>query len=490
MSNGWFGWTLLAKARLSLGLVPLTIGTGLGGVMVRVQIFVAALGVVLSGCANDQQSIVIAPPPPVALSATVPVLPTPGPWRITKTEWTRADEEGFGGFVRAIAQSACSTTISCMQTAANFYHDSDSASFLFRADCAKWSYMLRAYYASKNGLPFSYVSMIAGDGSDLRFTQTSNRALMRTDIVDSGTGIDTDAVLQQLHDKVWTATYRMDPESQTPVAQDFYSPKIQPGSIRAGTAIYDINGHVMIVYDVGPDGGILYMDAHPDETVTRGTYGVHVPKSPARLGGGFKNFRPLKLEGATLSPDGSYVGGYIVPAQNEQIADFSLEQYLGNAPTADGDDPAKQFRYNNVALDLYEYARASMSNGAFAFNPVYELEVSMGSLCRDAQDGTRKAKERVRNGLATLYSDLSNDVALWQQRDLRVVYHGISLKQTLNETYAAQQRACRLTTSADSEPPENPLDKFVQRSPETDPQRLIAQINDHAPFSGMRPVGY
>ena len=69
-----------------------------------------------------------------------------------------------------IAQSGCATTISCMQSAANFYHDSDPPSFLFHADCAKWVYMLRAYYASKNGLPFSYVSRIFGDiGITLEF---------------------------------------------------------------------------------------------------------------------------------------------------------------------------------------------------------------------------------------------------------------------------------------------------------------------------------
>src|SRR5262249_22600261 len=157
---------------------------------------------------------------------------------------------------------------------------------------------------------------------------------------------------------------------------------------------------------------------------TRGAYGVHIPKSPARLGGGFKNFRPLKLEGAEMRADGTYVGGRIVPAANDEIADFSLEQYRGNASPAERDDPNLQFRYSNVPLDLYEYARASMSNGGFAFNPVYELEVRMGSLCRDAREGTSEARERVRTGIATLYADLSHIVALWEQRDLRVVYHG------------------------------------------------------------------
>ncbi len=457
---------------------------------------VAALGVASSGCAtikkNDSQPIAIATPPVIA---TIPLnfqpQVEPGPWRIRKTEWTEADETGFGEFVRAIAQSGCTITISCMQSAANLYHDSDPPSFLFHADCAKWVYMLRAYYASKNGLPFSYVSHIAGVGDDLRFSNTSNWAVERHDIVDDGAGIDTVSVLQHLHDEVWSATYRMDPVVQIPVPQDFYSPKIQPGSIRAGTAIYDINGHVTIVYDVTADGSILYMDAHPDETVTRGGYGAHIPKSPAGLGGGFKNFRPLKLEGAQLLPDGTYVGGTIVLAANDAIADFSLEQYRGNAPDAKDNDPSAQFRYNNASLDLYEYARASMSNGGFAFNPVYELEVTMGSLCHDAKDGTREADARVKSGLATLYADLSKMAALWEQRDLRVVYHGSSLKETLAETYAAQEHACVTANSDDGRGADkNPLDRFERRSPETDIQSLIARIDESAPFAGMRPVGY
>ena len=457
---------------------------------------VAALGVALSGCTatkeRDLESTATASPPP-AIAAPRPSLQPaqPGPWRITKTEWTKADEDGFGEFVRRIAESRCATTISCMQSAANFYHDSDPPSFRFHADCAKWAYMLRAYYASKNGLPFSYVDRIVGDGADLRYGKTSNLALERHDIVDSGSGIDTVAVLHELHDHVSTATYRMDAAAQVPVLQDFYSPKIQPGSVHAGTAIYDINGHVMIVYDVTSDGSILYMDAHPDEIVTRGVYGPQVPQSPIWLGGGFKNFRPLKLAGAALRPDGSYVGGHMVLAANDAIADFSLEQYRGNAPDAKDDNPNTQFRYNNVPLDFYEYTRASMSNGGFAFNPVYELEVTMGSLCRDAKEGTPEADARVKSGFANLYADLSKIAALWEQRDLRVVYHGSSLKETLADTYAAEEHACVIDNSGDGgRIAGSPLDQFVRRSPKADVLRLIAQIDESGPFAGMRPVGY
>src|SRR4029079_8999950 len=186
---------------------------------------VAALGVALSGFTtikeSDAQSTLIAPPPAVlTIPSRLREQAFPSPWRIRKVEWTKADEAGFGEFIRAIAQSGCTTTISCMQSAANFYHDTDPPSFYFHADCAKWVYMLRAYYASRNGLPFSYVSHIAGDGDDFRFSKASNLALARTDIVDSGWGIDTVAVLQRLHDEVWTATYRMDPSTQIPLPQD------------------------------------------------------------------------------------------------------------------------------------------------------------------------------------------------------------------------------------------------------------------------------
>jgi len=413
------------------------------------------------------------------------------PWRIIKTEWTAADEKGFGDFVAAIAESGCTTTVSCMRSAANLYHDGDPSSFELHADCAKWVYMLRAYYASKNGLPFSYVSKIAGDAGDLRFSETSNRALARRDIIDGGSGIDPVPVLHALHDQVWTATYRMHPAAETPVEQDFYAPKIQPGSIRAGTAIYDINGHVGLIYEVTADGRILYMDAYPDEHVSRSFYGPQFGQSPAQLGGGFKNFRPLKLVGATRTDDGAYVGGSIVLATNQAIADYSLEQYRGNVPSAHGNGPDAQFVYNNIPLGLFEYARASMSGGGFAFNPVYELKATLGSLCQEANEGTKASLARAQSRFVTLYRDLSDMIALWEKRDLRIAYDGRSLKETLGEIYAAQAQACSMRY-ADNQGRimVAGLDQIAGRAPETDVRSLIAGMDDLAPFAGMRPVGY
>ena len=425
------------------------------------------------------------------------------PWRITKTEWSAADEKGFGEFIRAIAESGCTTSVTCMRGPGNPYRSSDPASLAFHADCAKWVYMLRAYYASKNGLPFScaYVDKISGEGADSRFSATSNHALSRHDLTDRGAGIPTEATLYKIHNQVWSATYRMDPGAEDPVIQDFYSPRIQPGSIRAGTAIYDINGHVGIVYDVTPDGRILYMDAHPDESVSRSVYGPQFGQSTARLGGGFKNFRPLKLVGATRQPNGTLVGGHAVLARNQEIADFSLEQYRGNVPEAKGDGPDAHFAYNNALLGLFEYARASMSGGNFAFNPAYELQVSMQSLCHEVREralhvnmaqasgipakaqpsrlpgnsaqsddaewaayATLPADARMRNSFVQLYRNLARMISPAQQQDVRIVRDRGSLREHLQEVYNAAAGACSITyTNSANKPVTLDLNEVAKR---------------------------
>src|ERR1700734_2237208 len=99
----------------------------------RAWALVATLGVGLYGCTANTVSVPPGPPPAPVAERPPPLPAEPGPWRITKTEWTKADEDGFGEFVRRIAESGCTTTIACMQSAANFYHDSDPSSFLFHA---------------------------------------------------------------------------------------------------------------------------------------------------------------------------------------------------------------------------------------------------------------------------------------------------------------------------------------------------------------------
>lgn len=419
--------------------------------------------------------------------ATATVSAAAAPWRITKTSWSAADERGFGDFVRAIGQSGCDTTIGCLRSPANPYRASDPKSLRFIADCADLPYMLRAYYAWKNGLPFTYVNGVTGHGGDIRYSSNPNRPVSRRSLVDRGRGLNAVAILSQIHRQVSTATYRTDPAREGRVLSDFYAPKIQPGTIRAGSVVYDINGHVALIYNVEPDGRAQYMDASPDYHVNRSAFGPQFGQSPRRLGGGLKNWRPFKLVGAHRTRNGHYIGGHMVMARNDDIADYSLEQYTGNVAGAHADGAGALFQYNGLPLGYYEFVRVELSGGKTTFNPIYELQATMQTLCENLQEraqyvniaiksGIQKRPEparlpyniygsadaqweaystpsrdaRIKGAFAQFYQDLDRMVLLWQARDPRIVYDGVDLKADLQKVYVRQAKACtvRYTNSA------------------------------------------
>src|SRR6201986_3367128 len=92
------------------------------------------------------------------------------PWRILKDHWSQADEEGYGAFVAALGATNCSSSESCLRNPANRWRGSDQRFKDIDVDCAKLPYLLRAYYAWKDGLPFSYIDAISGEG-DTRFNK-------------------------------------------------------------------------------------------------------------------------------------------------------------------------------------------------------------------------------------------------------------------------------------------------------------------------------
>jgi hypothetical protein len=414
-----------------------------------------------------------------APAAAAPI--SSGTWRITSDHWSQADEDGFGRFVTAIGDSGCSSSESCLRSSANPWAGSEDRAFLdVDVDCAKLPYLLRAYYAWKKGLPFSYVDAVSGSG-DLRFSKSANVPVSRTAILDHGGGINGAKAMRELLDTVFTATYRTDAGQMRGVPSDFYSPALQPGSIHPGTVIYDTNGHVGIVYRVDGAGRLSYMDAHPDYTITRSVYGAQFGQSPMRLGGGLKNWRPLQLQGARAE-NGALVGGHIVFAANSQIADFSLVQYRGTEPNPSGDIQGAHFSYNGAPLGFYEYVRVAVSGGKSDFNPVYELESTMRTLCNDLEDRRQAVDLAVKDGVtaklhpseipANIYlssdnawesyatpardarlraafvqfrRDLSDMMQMWVRRDPRIVYDGQFLKADLLKAYDAESRRCTIT---------------------------------------------
>lgn len=403
-------------------------------------------------------------------------------WRIYKTEWSVEDERGFGEFVRAIGESGCRNSIDCLRSAANPFRGDDPASLRVLADCADWPYALRAYYAWKVGLPFRWVNGVSGSAGDLRYSSTANQPRSQRDVADHGRPANGGAILDEIRNTVSTATYRTDAGQEGRVLSDFYSPQIAPGSIHTGTVIYDIHGHAGIVFKIDEDGRIHYMDAHPDLSVSRSVYGAQFGQSPARLGGGFKNWRPIHLVGATRRADGSYAGGYVEALEHSQIPDYSLEQYRGNVPGTSGDGRDARFYYGDVPLKFIEYVRASVSGGNMTYNPVFELRATMRTLCNDLKDralyvniavdaglqrkdhparlpdniygtenwewelySTPSRDARIKTAFAAFYEDLGRMIEMWRQRDSRIVYDGHFFDEDLQRMYGEESAACRIT---------------------------------------------
>ena len=419
----------------------------------------------------------------VVLSLPVSAPPGQAAWRITRTEWSADDETRFGEFVASIAKSSCTTTSDCLNGPGNPYRSTDPKPLRFAADCAKFPYMLRAYFAAKNGLPFSYVNQItSADAIDPRFSSGGNKPKARRQFIDHGNGISATAAIGEVSESVWSAMYRIDASpAGGAVIQDFYSPKIQPGSIHAGSVIYDPNGHVVIVYEVADDGRIRYIEANPDYAVSRGAYGPQFGQSPVRHGGGFKNFRPQRLVGAKRTANGNYIGGHIVIVGDDEISDSSLEQYKGNAAGADGDGPDAPFEYAGKPLGFFEFVRASMSGGKASFDPIDELRSEMRSICEDFRSrqnyielavragidkkpqpahlpgniyesddpvweaySTPARDVGIKNSLALLYADISRMGFIWQH-DEQTTHDGDSLKKNLQRAYADETADCSIT---------------------------------------------
>ena len=285
---------------------------------------------------------------------------------IRADRWTEGDERGFGEFITAIGDSNCDSVDACLRSPANPFRTSDPSGFVFRSDCADLPYVLRFYYAWKRGLPFSYVAEISprGRARDARYSEDGNRVDRRRAVM---SGADALAVLARLQDEVSSATYRIDPELEAPLEQDFYSPALDRAFIRPGTVIYDPNGHLALVFRIEADGRVRYIDAHPDNSVTRGFYDLRFERAAPGMGAGFKSWRPQVLAGARRL-DGILFGGTMVLTPNRALPGFSLTQYYGTGAPGDSRDwkrgriPALK----GQKLDYYDYVRAALSGGSLS----------------------------------------------------------------------------------------------------------------------------
>lgn len=386
-------------------------------------------------------------------------------WRVTQAQWRASDEAGYSDFVHAIGESGCPTPDECINSDANPLRRDEDGFIDFNADCADLIYMLRAYYAWKKGLPFTFSTNVSTNGAGgARLSVRGNRAGLRRVV---GSGDDIRPILSRLRSDVSSAMFRIGPGADDAPHSDFYPVKVQRGSIRPGTAIYDPNGHVAIVYKVGDDGRVHYMDSHPDFTLSRSVYGPQFGRDLPVLGGGFKNFRPYQI-----------VNGRAAMAPNTMIADYSTEQYFGTV-AGHRDWQTARFQLGGAELGYYEFVRTRLAVGPLTFNPVTELRETLRTLCNDFYDRQKFVERAIDAGmdrrphpsrlpdniygssdqLWETYSTPSRDARLkaaflsaradilrlierFNARDPRIRYSGLDLQSDLIQAYERQAERC------------------------------------------------
>ena len=362
-------------------------------------------------------------------------------WKVHKTEWDENDEAGYAAFVQAIGWSNCTSLSSCLKSAANPYRHTDTRSF--SGDCADMAYILRAYYAWKNALPFSYQSAMRtadGSGEDIRYSSNGNIVAGRRNAI-GPRPVDAPGFIGRMPGEVSTAMFRTHPETGGGRAfDDFYPVKINRDAVRPGDIAYDIFGHVGLVYDILEDGRVLIIASHPDLSVTRTVFGRNFLRAQPALGAGLKAWRPIKLVGATKNNDGSYIGGRIRAAKNEDLPNYSTEQFLGTHPSPNGDWRLGEFKYDGLLVDYYDYVRLSLAAPRYQFNPVTELRDGLEALCgaiRDrkyAVDAARSAKIHLKSHPARLPPNIYGTYGTWEEystpsRDARLKVAFIELRR-------------------------------------------------------------
>ncbi len=434
------------------------------------------------GPADPAQAAHPQPQPAATGEGTEPRPPTPWQWRIMRTAWSESDEKGYEEFVARIGESGCRNVHACLTEAASnpVYRASNPAGMHFYADCADLPYMLRAYYAWKNGLPFSYSTAVQplGYSTDIRYTARGNAIAARRDLVEAG--LDARRAIPQVVETISSAHYRYPPSYTGKLLPDHYPVRITRDSIKPGTIIYDPNGHVAVIYKVTPEGRIHYIDTHPDNSLTRGVYGKSFARSSPGMGAGFKRWRPVTLVNAVRGRDGSYRGGQIRLAPDAEIADWSDEQFYGTGSNRPKTWNAGKFVFEGETVDYYDFVRRRLASSGFRYDPLEETRSMVRSLCEDlkyrvdAVDVAIKAgihkrpqPDRLPNNiygtdgdwetystpsrdarLKTAFKELRDEIARFLELAAagsdRVRYSGGDLRTDLRRVYREETAACSI----------------------------------------------
>ena len=238
-------------------------------------------------------------------------------WAVQRA-WTPTEEQAYGRFVtaigRGVAEHRCRGLAQCLDNPAVNPLYIPGRRMRFQADCADVAYMLRAYYSWRRELPFVFVNGIRWQRrpeAGGRALDTRPVGLARWDAFKTPWRL-----LHELGGRVNSNWFRMRPDVED---GDWYPARIARGSIRPGTAYYDPDGHVLVVYEVTADGQVLLFDGHPGGSITARPMSANLTPGSFRLGGGFMNWRaPVLRDGVITRPRNAELPDYDGAAQYDR----------------------------------------------------------------------------------------------------------------------------------------------------------------------------
>lgn len=190
----------------------------------------------------------------------------------------------------------------------NFLHNylaaTDDNGLVLEPDCADLSYILRAYFAWKLGLPLSYRACNRGSASS---PPRCDAPLVDGTLAGTPASAGTFSTLsRQIMNTVHSGSGRT---ALADEATDYYPLPLQRSALWPGTLYADPYGHTMVIVKWVPQtpsrgGMLLAVDAQPDNSVSRKRFweGTFLFADTPSAGPGFKTARPLVRSGNAWQP--------------------------------------------------------------------------------------------------------------------------------------------------------------------------------------------
>lgn len=430
-----------------------------------------------------------------------------GSWTVLKASWDNADEEGYSRWIQNIGRTGCNTVDKCIRSEANPYRNTDPApgSYEFRSDCADCPYFFRMYYAWKNCLPYTYVAgvqsldtytpeqiaeRLARDPkwkNDPRYSANGNKPSVRRNLVKTQPGQKPFNFFSEhvtLQNTVYTATFRMNPETEDSIAQDTYPISIRRENIRPGTIAYDADGHAATVYEITGEGRVKLLNCSPGDKTSPVSYTIYseaneYQRATPVMSVGLKNWRPYSFTGS-FDRNGELIANGLNFARNSQLmaeGKMDLVQFFG---TNDARDDWRNARFEIAGRDMTfdKYLRMKMMS--VATTPVQELNYLLKDYCTNIKargelveaastkgthllphpgmpanifnaDGewenlsTPSRDLRLRTGIQAMMSGLKEQLADLRNGESYITYNGRDLRADLLAAYDAVAKSCTVT---------------------------------------------